>query len=165
MSTKTLIKGQYTTFGPDEIWTLYNNLHGIFRGGGNTSSPKLTRAAGLRKTDLRIVYDPIKKQEMVHPDKTKGLSFADSIETLADKKLEGWVWRIPKGKTLPKDLTFNVKDFNHPLLNVSRIMSVSDMTELLVELAKLMEPCYVKIGKMGNIIEKHPGALVKVQQK
>jgi hypothetical protein len=25
-----LEKGQFTTVGPDEIWKIYNNLHGIF---------------------------------------------------------------------------------------------------------------------------------------
>ena len=76
---QVLGKGQFTMIGPDEIWKLYNSLQGIFRGGGNTNSPKLARSDGPRKTDLHIIFDPIAEQEMVHPDKTKGLSFADNI--------------------------------------------------------------------------------------
>ena len=57
---------------------------------------------------------------------------------------------------------FSGKDLDHPLLNVSRPMTVLDMTALLTKLAELMEPCDVKIGKHGEIIEKYPGALQKV---
>lgn len=102
---------------------------------------------------------------MVHPDKTKGLSFADSIQTLASKKIEGWVWIIPKGTKLPEGLIFNVKDYDHPLLNVSYVMSVLEMTVKLTQLASLMEPCYVKVDRTGNIVEKFPGTLDKVSQK
>lgn len=157
-----LEKGQFTTVGPDEIWKIYNNLHGIFRGGGNTKVPKIVRADGPRKKDLDIRYDPEAGLEMVYPNRTKGLSFADSIETLAKKHLEGQVWIIAKGKRIPGGLVFNIKDFDHPLLNVSKPMSVFDMTALLLKLADLMEPCDIKIGKHGEIIEKYPGALRKV---
>jgi len=34
-----LKKGQFTTVSPEEIWKIYNNLHGIFRGSGNTKIP------------------------------------------------------------------------------------------------------------------------------
>ena len=157
-----LKKGHFTTVGPEEIWKLYSSLHGIFRGGGNTKAPKIVRADGPRRKDLDIRVDPDTGLEMVYPNQTKGLSFADSVETLARKELEGQVWVIPRGKKIPGDLVFNIKDLDHPLLNVSRPMTVLDMTALLTKLAELMEPCDVKIGKHGEIIEKYPGALQKV---
>jgi hypothetical protein len=164
MSEK-LIRGKYTTIGPDEIWKIYNSLSGIFRAGGNSGSPRLIRADGPRRTDFRIIYDALTGIEMVHPDATKGLSFADSITTLASKKIEGWVWTIPKGAKIPEGLCFNIKDFDHPLLNVSKIMSVLDMTARLTQLADVMVACEVKINKIGTIEEKFPGALKKVAQQ
>ncbi len=161
MST-ILKKGQFTTIGPDEIWKIYNNLHGIFRSGGNTQSPKIVRADGPRRKDLDIRIDPNTGLETVYPNRTKGLSFADSVETLAEKQLEGQIWIIPKGSKIPGDLVFNIKDYDHPLLNVSKPMSVLDMTALLTQLASLMKPCDIKIAKHGKIVEKYPGALSKV---
>ncbi|MCF6257713.1 MAG: hypothetical protein L3K25_15685 [Gammaproteobacteria bacterium] len=158
-----LKKGQFTTIGPEEIWKIYTNCHGIFRGGGNTKAPKIVRADGPRRKDLDIRVDPDTGLETVYPNRTKGLSFADSIQTLAEKKLEGQVWVIPKGSDIRGDLVFNIKDSDHPLLNVSKPMSVLDMTTLLTELASLMEPCDLKIGKHGQIVEKYPGALSKVE--
>ncbi|HFD32441.1 MAG TPA: hypothetical protein ENJ28_07055 [Gammaproteobacteria bacterium] len=70
-----------------------------------------------------------------------------------------------KGKEIPGNLVFNIKDLDHPLLNVSKKMSVMDMTALLTKLADLMEPCDVKIGENGKIIEKYPGALSKVSNE
>jgi len=157
-----LTKGQFTTLTPEDVWKIYNNLHGLFRGGANTKTPKLVRADGPRRNDLDIRLDPNTKMETVYPNPIKGLSFADSIETLAGKELEGQVWIIPKGTKIPGNLVFNVKDYDHPLLNVSKPMSVLDLTVLLTELASLMKPCDVKIGRHGKIIEKFPGALSKV---
>jgi hypothetical protein len=157
-----LTKGQFTTLGPEDIWKIYNNLHGLFRGGANTKAPKLVRADGPRRKDLDIRVDPNTKLETVYPNSIKGLSFADSVETLAGKELEGQVWIIPRGTKIPGDLVFNVKDFHHPLLNVSKPMSVLNLTALLTELASLMKPCDIKIGRHGKIIEKYPGALSKV---
>lgn len=161
----TLKKGQFTTVGPDEIWKIYNNLHGIFRGGGSTKAPKIVRADGPRRKDLDIRLDPATGLEMVYPNRTKGLSFADSVDTLANKKLEGQVWVITKGKRIPGDLVFNIKDFDHPLLNVSKPMTVLELTALLLNLAELMEPCDVRIGRYGEIIEKYPGALKRVSNQ
>jgi len=157
-----LNKGQYTTIGPNEIWKVYNNLHGIFRSGGTTSTPKIVRADGPRRKDLDIRLDPASGLEMVFPNPIKGLSFADSIDTLARKSLEGQVWIIPKGSKIPGNSVFNIKDKDHPLLNVSKPMSVLELTALLTELASLMKPCDVKIDRQGKIIEKYPGALSKV---
>lgn len=158
-----LKKGQFTTIGPDEIWKLYNNLHGIFRGGGNSISPKIVRADGPRRKDLDVRVDPNTGLEMVYPNPSKGLSFSNSIETLAAKALEGQVWVIPKGSKIPGGLVFNIKDKDHPLLNVSKPISVIELTVLLTELAALMKPCDVKIDRNGKIIEKYPGALSKVR--
>jgi len=157
-----LTKGQFTTLGPEDVWKIYNNLHGLFRGGANTKTPKLVRADGPRRKDLDIRIDPNTKLEMVYPNPIKGLSFADSIESLAGKKLEGQVWFIPRGTRIPGDLVFNVKDYDHPLLNVSKPMSVLNLTALLTELSSLMKPCDVKIGPNGKIIEKFTGSLSKV---
>ncbi|MBU6953660.1 hypothetical protein [Hahella sp. HN01] len=162
MSTR-LKKGQFTTIGPDEIWKIYNNLHGIFRGGGNSKSPKLVRADGPRRKDLDVRIDPDSGLEMVYPNPIKGLSFADSVDTLARKSLEGHVWLLPKGSKIPKNLVFNIKDKDHPLLNVSKPMSVLELTALLTELADLMVACDVKIDRSGRIIEGYPGALLKVE--
>lgn len=156
-----LQKGQFTTIGPDEIWKIYNNLHGIFRGGGNAKAPKIIRADGPRRKDLDVRIDPNTGLEMVYPNTIKGLSFSDSIDTLAKKALEGQVWVIPKGSKIPGGLVFNIKDKDHPLLNVSKSMSVLELTALLTELAALMKPCDVKIDKRGKVIEQYPGALSK----
>lgn len=158
----SLPKGKFTVIGPDEIWKLYNDLHGIFRGGGNSAAPKIVRADGPRRKDLDVRPDPETGLEMVYPNVTKGLSFADSVQTLAAKSLEGQVWIIPRGSRIPKGLVFNVKDYDHPLLNVSDPMSVIQLTALLTELASMMKPCDVKIDRFGKIIENYPGALKKV---
>lgn len=157
-----LKKGQFTTISPDEIWKIYNNLNGIFRGGGNTKTPKIVRTDGPRRKDLDIRFDANTGQEIVYPNRTKGLSFSDSVQTLAEKELEGQVWIIPKNTKIPEDLVFNIKDYDHPLLNVSKPISVLDMTALLTQLASLMKPCDIKIVKHGKIVEKYPGALSKV---
>ena len=157
-----LKKGQFTTIGPDEIWKIYSNLHGIFRGGGNTKVPKIVRADGPRRKDLDVRMDSSTGLEMVYPNATKGLSLSDSVDTLAKKALEGQVWVIPKGSKIPGDLVFNIKDKDHPLLNVSKPMSVLELTALLTKLAALMKPCDLKIDRQGKIVEKYPGALLKV---
>jgi len=124
--------------------------------------PKIVRADGPRRKDLDIRIDPNTGLETVYPNQVKGLSFADSVETLAEKEIEGQVWIIPKGSKISGDLVFNIKDYDHPLLNVSKSMSVLDMTALLTQLASLMQACDVKIGRHGQIVEKYPGALSKV---
>jgi len=93
-----------------------------------------------------------------------GISFADGIDTLSRKKIEGWVWKIPGGKALPEGLIFNVRDIDHPLLNVSRVMSVLDMTVRLTQLAEMVVPCDVKIDRTGRVTEKFPGALSRIAQ-
>lgn len=123
------------------------------------------KADGPRKDDFTIVYDSSLDQEMIYPCANKGLSFADCIAMLSSKKIEGYVWVLPKGKILPEGLIFNVKDIGHPLLNISHVISVLDMTTRLCQLADMMEPCQVKIDKTGNIIEEVPGSLAKAAQR
>ena len=159
----TIIKNQYTTLGPDEIWRIYHNVSGIFRGGGGSSSLKLARTDGPRRSDLLIIPDPHTGQEMVHSSPGKGLSFADSVEILSRKRIEGYVWKLPKGARLPEGLVFHVKEVDHPLLNVSRILSVLDMTVRLTQLADMMVACQIKIDRTGSIIEQVPGALTRAK--
>ena len=163
--TQQVSRSRFTTLSPDEVWKIYNNVNGIFRGGGGSNAPKLMRADGPRRTDLHIFTDLATRMEMVHPNSTMGLSFADSIEVLAKKKIEGWVWVIPKGRSLPEGLVFNVAALDHPLLNVGRVMSVLDMMARLTLLAEMMEPCNVKIDKLGKIVESSPGSLANVAKK
>ena len=65
---------------------------------------------------------------------------------------------------MPEGLVFNVKDFTHPLLNVSRRMSLAEFSEKLKVLAGKLKPAKVKIEKgTGRIIEEYPGALKKAE--
>lgn len=95
---------------------------------------------------------------MVYPNPKKGLSFADSVETLARKELEGHVWMIRKGTPIPEKLVFNAKDYDHPLLNVAEPMSALDFTILLNQLMEMMEPCHIKIKEHGKLSELRAGA-------
>jgi hypothetical protein len=64
----------------------------------------------------------------VRPDPTMGLSFADTIATLAAKKIEEWVWMIPKGTHIPAGFASTSGILIIPHLHASKIMSVLDMT-------------------------------------
>lgn len=94
-----------------------------------------------------IITDPSTGLEVVQPCSSKGMSFADSIDALSKKKIEGKVWVLARGTPLPDGLVFNVREFDHPLLNVSRTMSVLELTCLLTVLAA------------RTVIEEEPGAL------
>lgn len=98
---------------------------------------------------------------MVHPNPSRGLSFANSVEMLSRKRIEGHVWKLPRGAMLPEGLVFNVREIDHPLLNVSRVLSVLDMTVRLTQLADMMVSCQVKIDRTGAVIEQVPGALIR----
>lgn len=121
----------------------------------------MVRADGPRRTDLLIIIDPVTGQEMVHPNPSRGLSFANSVEMLSRKRIEGHVWKLPRGAMLPEGLVFNVREIDHPLLNVSRVLSVLDMTVRLTQLADMMVSCQVKIDRTGAVIEQVPGALIR----
>jgi hypothetical protein len=49
------------------------------------------------------------------------------------------VWRLPKGKLLPKGLGINYFTKDHPLINVEYRMSVMDLMLKLKLLADMME--------------------------
>lgn len=162
---RKLEDSKYTVLTPNDLWKFYSSVVGIYRGGGNTQSPKLLRANGPRARDVTIVYDPDHEIDMVVPDSSKGLSFASNIEKLSkNPTISGHVWVLPKGESLPEGLVFNVKDYTHPLLNVSRRMSLSEFTEKLVVLSSKLRPAQIKIEKgTGRIIEQIPGALKQAE--
>ncbi|GAA6167381.1 hypothetical protein [Sessilibacter corallicola] len=156
---------KYTILKPDEVWQFYSTVAGIYRGGGNSSSSKIVRANGPRVKDVNVIYDPDYQLEVVIPNPSKGLSFASNIQKLANNPvISGHVWILPKGESLPEGLVFNVKDYEHPLLNVSRKMSLIEFTEKLKVLSNKLKPARIKIEKgTGRIIEEYPGALRKAE--
>ncbi|GAB2191808.1 hypothetical protein [Sessilibacter sp. MAH2] len=162
---KKLEDSKYTILGPDDLWKFYTGLSGVYRGGGNSSDSKILRSSGPRAKDVTVIYDPDHEIEMVIPNPSKGLSFASNIEKLSKNPIiSGHVWILPKGESLPEGLVFNVKDFAHPLLNVSRKMSLAEFSEKLRVLAGKLKPTRVKIEKgTGRIIEEYPGALEKAE--
>lgn len=138
-------KDLYTQIMPNELWKIYSSLDALFRGGGNSSSPRLFGPKGVRASDFHIATDSIEKIEMVLPDKTKGLSFSDSVERLQGIPIKGLVWKLPKGSELPKGLVVNYKTKNHPLINVEYKMSIFDLMAKLKLLALMMTKTEVKI--------------------
>jgi hypothetical protein len=137
----------YTTLGPSELWRVYHHLEGLFRGGGNGESPQLVRANGPRASDFTILYDPVERCQIVIPDPSKGLSFSDSVERLKAIPIAGRVWLLPKGSMLPEGLVFNYKSVDHPLLNVSRRMTVVDLTTKLSAVSALLKPTPTTISR------------------
>ena len=84
-------KDLYTELKPEEIWRVYSHVDALFRGGGNQSSPRLCGHKGVRARDFNIFFDHQENLEMVLPDKTKGLSFSDSIARLKNIPVRGTV--------------------------------------------------------------------------
>jgi hypothetical protein len=138
----------YTTLGPSELWRVYNQLDGLFRGGGNSESPQLIRANGPRANDFAIIFDPVERCQIVIPDPSRGLSFSDSIERLKGIPIAGRVWLLPRGAMIPEGLVFNFKTKDHPLLNVSRRMTVVDLTAKLTAVAALLKPTDTTISRL-----------------
>lgn len=132
-------KDLYTSLPPDEVWQVYSNVEALFRGGGSMTSAKLLHQHGPRANDFTIVYDTIEQMEMVIQASNKGLSFSDSVERLKQIPIRGVVWRLPKGKILPKGLIINYLTKDHPLINVEHRMSVMDLMLKLKALAEMME--------------------------
>lgn len=87
-----------------------------------------------------MIFDATERCQIVLPDATKGLSFADSIERLARIPIAGRVWLLPRGSQLPEGLVFNYRSKDHPLLNVSRRMSVVELTMKLTAVSALLKP-------------------------
>lgn len=165
MKYRRIEEGKYTVLEPVELWQFYFGNAGLYRGGGSTSNPKLIRANGPRARDIKILYDAEQEIDMVIPDPTKGLSFANNIQKLSkNPTISGRVWMLPKGQTLPEGLIFNVKTKDHPLLNVGRRMSLAEFIEKLKVLSAKMVYTRVRIEKVtGRIIEEYPGALRKAE--
>lgn len=135
----------YTSIPPSEIWKVYDNLAGLFRGGGSDGSPKLVTASGPRARDFNFVYDPIERCQIAVPDVTKGLSFSTTVERLRRIPIPGRVWLLPRGAILPEGLQFNFRDRDHPLLNVSRRMPVVELLSKLTAISALLKPTEVRI--------------------
>jgi hypothetical protein len=102
---------------------------------------------GPRAGDFRLLYDAAERCDVVIPDPTRGLSFADSIERLAEIPIGGRVWLLPKGAMLPEGLVFNYKSLDHPMLNVSRRMTVVDLTTKLAAVSALLKPTDTVVPK------------------
>jgi len=138
-------RDKYTTIHPDELWQVYAQVQALFRGGGSGTSPKLVGTKGPSARHLDIVYDPVECIEIVVPNPTKGLSFADSVERLQRLNIGGVVWKLPRGSTLPKGLVFNYLELDHPLLNAAVRMSVVEFSAKALVLANQMVPTGIRI--------------------
>jgi hypothetical protein len=135
------------------LWTVYAEdkaPHGLYRGGGNASSPRIFKEdngkGSVRPSDFKIVFDPATEKEMVFPDPTRGLSFSNSLQRLKDIPIRGKVWLLPRGKRLPEGLLINYKTIDHPLVNVAYKMSVQELVSKLKQLESLMEYTGVTIA-------------------
>ena len=142
----------YVTVDGEHLWSIFTDArapNGLYRGGGNTKSAKMTRMEGgketVREADFTIQWDKGTNEYVVYPNPTKGLSFSNSIERLKDIPVEGKVWLFPRNKDLPKGLVMNYKTFDHPLLNVKEKMSLPTLIEKLKEMEALMHNTGVKI--------------------
>ena len=134
------------------VWQVYTEQiakDGLLRGGGNMSSAKMFKSnsgeESVRPADFKIVFDAASGEHIVYPDVTKGLSFSSNLQRLRDIPIPGRVWLLPRDSELPDGLTINYKTIDHPLLNVSRKMKMSDLVAKLKELEAMMKDTGVKI--------------------
>ena len=135
----------YISLEGASIWDVYDSLSGIFRGGGNQTSPKLVKQSGLRERDFTFWTDEKTGTKYVLPDVRTGLSFSDSIERLANlrpRPLRGYVWKIPKGTAFPSGLCVNYdkREVDHPMVGPAYRMTVDEFTAKLKLLAGSMVP-------------------------
>ncbi len=129
------LKGDfYTTASPEDFWIEVINSP-IYRSSQSRNNPKFLSRRVLRKSDFKIATDPFTEDRLILPDYTRGLSFADSIETLRNKKVRGkfifrgqYAWKISIG-ALPHGLVVNYQDKTHPLINVRIPMKESEFIE------------------------------------
>jgi hypothetical protein len=143
----------YITIDGNSIWDVYTEdkaQQGLYRGGGKASSPRTFKEdkgkSSVRPLDLKIVFDPATKKEMVFPDPTRGLSFSNSLQRLKDIPIKGKVWLLRRGKRLPEGLLINYRTIDHPLINVAYKMSVEELVGKLKQLEALMEYTGVTIA-------------------
>ncbi|WKJ91435.1 hypothetical protein QZJ86_04695 [Methylomonas montana] len=92
----------------------------------------------VRPADFNIQFDKSLGEYVVYPDITKGLSFSNSIQRLKDIPIKGKVWLLPRDTQLPEDLVVNYNTIDHPLINVSKKMTVATLISKLKELEKMM---------------------------
>ena len=90
----------------------------------------------VRPADFNIQFDKSLGECVVYPDVTKGLSFSNSIQRLKDIPIKGKVWLLPRDTQLPEDLVVNYNTIDHPLINVSKKMTVATLISKLKELEK-----------------------------
>ena len=135
---------------PEELWKHFPSGR-IFKGGGNLTDPKMVSMKGLRPVDFDIVKDPKTGQEMVMPNRQKGLSLSTTIDRLAKLRIEGTVWELASPATLPVGLVINFDWPEHPLVNVAGPTPLAHAIHLLKELGKLMKSTGVKITSKGVI--------------
>jgi hypothetical protein len=142
----------YIQIQRENVWQVYTEQiakDGLLRGGGNMSSAKMFKSnngeESVRPADFKIVFDAASGEHIVYPDVTKGLSFSSNLQRLRDIPIPGRVWLLPRGSELPDGLTINYKTIDHPLLNVSRKMKMSDLVAKLKELEAMMKDTGVKI--------------------
>jgi hypothetical protein len=142
----------YIQIQRENVWQVYTEQiakDGLLRGGGNMSSAKMFKSnsgeESVRPADFKIVFDAASGEHIVYPDVTKGLSFSSNLQRLRDIPIPGRVWLLPRDSELPDGLTINYKTIDHPLLNVSRKMKMSDLVAKLKELEAMMKDTGVKI--------------------
>lgn len=136
----------------DSLWKGISGLSIAYNGGGNSTHPKLhvkpspLKPHGFKPDDLKITPNS-DGVPMVYPKPTIGISFSTTIERIERLRIKGVVWKLPKGTLLPDGLVFNLEasDKDHPLLNVSKEMSLADFIAKLDELAKMMTKTNYKI--------------------
>jgi hypothetical protein len=68
-----------------------------------------------------------------------------NLQRLRDIPVPGRVWLLPRDRQLPEGLVINYKTIDHPLLNVSRKMRMSELIAKLEEVETMMTDTGVKI--------------------
>lgn len=140
----------YISVPNDQIWHVFV-LGRIYKGGGTASSPKMFSSAGMRDKDFDIRPNP-PGEDLVHPNATKGLSFSGSMERLADLGINGYIYEIAMPEILPDGLVINYKAKDHPLINVSRVMTVGVAMEQFRMLSEKMKKTGMKITSGGKLV-------------
>ncbi|MGF1461791.1 MAG: hypothetical protein ACFB2Z_01225 [Maricaulaceae bacterium] len=130
---------------PEALWTNFSGP--LYRGRGNTTSPNFRSKNGFRSQDIDIRHDNETNTFWVYPNPEKGFSFATNMERLERIRIKGWVWMLPQGQKIPDGLLFNLNkdEPDHPLLNVSKKMTVDALDTLLESLKSKMKPTNYKI--------------------
>jgi hypothetical protein len=145
----------FITIPGDSLWSVYTKdkaPDGIYRGGGNASSPRVVKTDdegknSVRRSDFDIKFDESTKTDVAYPNPTLGLSFSSTVDRLRIRKITGKVWRLPRNARLPPGLVVNYNDIEHPLINAAYKMTVDELVEKLKQLEALMENTGITITK------------------